>query len=164
LQQAFISANQFDPLVIAERCISGGEFTVAVLGDKTLPAIRLETDHVFYDYDAKYVSNDTRYICPCGLSAEKDRELAELARAAFTSIGCEGWGRADVMQDGDGKFYLLEVNTVPGMTSHSPGPMAARAAGIGFDQLAVEADSRGTRSPPHHAVAGHAGNGLDFEQ
>jgi D-alanine-D-alanine ligase len=138
LQQAFIAANQFDAVVIAERCIDGAEFTVAVLGDKTLPAIRLETDNVFYDYEAKYISNDTRYICPCGLSAEKDRELAALGLAAFTSIGCEGWGRADVMQDGAGKFYLLEVNTVPGMTSHSLVPMAARAAGLSFDDLVVE--------------------------
>lgn len=138
LKQAFIAANQFDATVIAERCISGAEFTVAVLGDKALPAIRLETDNVFYDYNAKYISNDTRYICPCGLSAEKDAELAALGLAAFQSIGCEGWGRADVMQDGDGKFYLLEVNTVPGMTSHSLVPMAARAAGLSFDDLVVE--------------------------
>jgi D-alanine-D-alanine ligase len=138
LKQAFITANQFDATVIAERCISGAEFTVAVLGDKALPAIRLETDHVFYDYNAKYISNDTRYICPCGLSADKDAELAALGLAAFQSIGCEGWGRADVMQDGVGKFYLLEVNTVPGMTSHSLVPMAARAAGLSFDDLVVE--------------------------
>lgn len=138
LEKAFVAANRFDAVVIAERCIKGAEFTVAVLGDKALPAIRLETDNVFYDYEAKYISNDTRYICPCGLSAEKDAELAALALTAFKSIGCEGWGRADVMQDDDGKFYLLEVNTVPGMTSHSLVPMAARAAGIDFDQLVVE--------------------------
>ncbi|MDB6061841.1 MAG: D-alanine--D-alanine ligase [Verrucomicrobiaceae bacterium] len=138
LEQAFVTANQFDALVIAERCIQGAEFTVAVLGDTALPAIRLETDNVFYDYEAKYISNDTRYICPCGLSDKKNKELSALGLAAFKSVGCAGWGRADVMQDGDGKFYLLEVNTVPGMTSHSLVPMAARAAGLEFDQLVVE--------------------------
>src|SRR5690606_7744159 len=103
-----------------------------------LPAIRLETDNTFYDYDAKYVRNDTRYICPCGLSAGREQELAQLALTAFNSLGCSGWGRADVMQDDQGRIYLLEVNTVPGMTDHSLVPMAARAAGFDFDQLVVE--------------------------
>ncbi len=138
LQQAFALAHQYDAVVLAERCIIGAEFTVAMLGERVLPAIRLETDNVFYDYNAKYISNDTRYICPCGLSADKERELAALAAAAFSSMGCRGWGRVDVMQDDDGEFYLLEVNTVPGMTSHSLVPMAARAAGIEFEQLVAE--------------------------
>jgi D-alanine-D-alanine ligase len=109
-----------------------------VLGERVLPAIRLETDNVFYDYEAKYISNETRKICPCGLSEEKERELAQLARVAFESLGCRDWGRVDVMQDRDGKFYLLEVNTIPGMTSHSLVPMAARAAGLEFEQLVAE--------------------------
>ena len=138
LQQAFVLARQYDTDILAERCIKGPEFTVAILGDRVLPAIRLETDNVFYDYEAKYISNETRYICPCGLSAEQERELSALALAAFNSVGCRGWGRVDVMQDSDEKFYLLEVNTVPGMTSHSLVPMAARAAGIEFEQLVAE--------------------------
>jgi D-alanine-D-alanine ligase len=138
LRKAFELANRYDAVVLAERCISGPEFTVAMLGGRVLPAIRLETDNVFYDYEAKYISNETRYICPCGLSPEQESELAQLARAAFDSLGCRDWGRVDVMQDGDGKFYLLEVNTIPGMTSHSLVPMAARAAGIEFEQLVVE--------------------------
>jgi D-alanine-D-alanine ligase len=138
LEAAYREAAKYDAVVLAERCISGAEFTVAVLGDRALPPIRLETDNVFYDYDAKYISNDTRYLCPCGLDAEKDAELQALGLAAFNSLGCVGWGRADVMQDQSGKFYLLEVNTVPGMTSHSLVPMAAKAAGINFEQLVAQ--------------------------
>lgn len=138
LRKAFELASRYDSVVLAERCIAGPEFTVGILGARVLPAIRLETDNVFYDYEAKYISNETRYICPCGLSVEKERELAALARTAFDSLGCRDWGRVDVMQDSDGKFYLLEVNTIPGMTSHSLVPMAARAAGIEFEQLVAE--------------------------
>lgn len=138
LRGAFELANRYDAAVLAERCIVGPEFTVAVLGERVLPAIGLETDNVFYDYEAKYISNETRYLCPCGLSAEKESELAQLARAAFDSLGCRDWGRVDVMQDASGAFHLLEVNTIPGMTSHSLVPMAARAAGISFEQLVVE--------------------------
>ncbi len=135
LQAAYTEAAKYDAVVLAERCIVGAEFTVAILNGRALPAIGLETDNVFYDYDAKYISNDTRYLCPCGLSAEKEAELQALALAAFNSVGCRGWGRVDVMQDAAGKFYLLEVNTVPGMTSHSLVPMAAKAAGLDFAQL-----------------------------
>jgi D-alanine-D-alanine ligase len=138
LRKAFELASQYDAVVLAERCISGPEFTVGMLGGRALPAIRVETGNVFYDYEAKYVSNETRKICPCGLSAEKEQELAQLARAAFDSLGCRDWGRVDVMQDADGRFYLLEVNTVPGMTSHSLVPTAASAAGIEFEQLVAE--------------------------
>lgn len=135
LEAAYFAAEKFDTVVLAERCITGAEFTVAILGERALPAIGLETDHIFYDYNAKYIASDTRYLCPCGLSAEKEAELQALALAAFRSVGCRGWGRVDVMQDAAGKFYLLEVNTVPGMTSHSLVPMAAKAAGLNFDQL-----------------------------
>lgn len=135
LKAAYFAAEKFDAVVLAERCITGAEFTVAILGGRALPAIGLETDHVFYDYNAKYIASDTRYLCPCGLSAEKETELQALALAAFNSVGCRGWGRVDVMQDAAGKFYLLEVNTVPGMTSHSLVPMAAQAAGLDFNQL-----------------------------
>lgn len=138
LRAAFAAAQRYDAVVLAERCIVGAEFTVAVLGGRALPAIRLETDSSFYDYEAKYIRNDTRYICPCGLPDDKLQELEQLALAAFDSIGCSGWGRVDVMQESDGRFFLLEVNTVPGMTDHSLVPMAARAAGLDFDALVLE--------------------------
>lgn len=138
LKAAFAEASRFDSVVLAEQCIQGPELTIAMLGGRALPAIRLETDNVFYDYEAKYVSNETRYICPCGLTPERETELNALAQAAFDSLGCRGWGRVDVMQDGAGEFHLLEVNTVPGMTSHSLVPMAAKAAGMSFEQLVLE--------------------------
>ncbi|MBB5188104.1 D-alanine-D-alanine ligase [Zhongshania antarctica] len=124
--------------VFAEQWISGSEYTVAILNGKALPAIKLETDAAFYDFNAKYISDETRYLCPCGLSAAEEQELSELALAAFTSLGCAGWGRVDVMRDAAGKFYLLEVNTVPGMTDHSLVPMAAKQAGLDFEHLVVE--------------------------
>lgn len=135
LEQAFVAASQYHGAVLAEKWIEGAEFTVAILGDEALPAIRLETDNLFYDYDAKYISNDTRYICPCGLDANAETHLRDLALSAFDSLGCRGWGRADFMQDAEGNVYLLEVNTVPGMTGHSLVPMAAKAAGMDFDTL-----------------------------
>ncbi len=138
LQSAFNAAGEYDSHVMAEQWVTGAEFTVAILGGRALPPIRLETDHGFYDYDAKYLANDTRYICPCGLSMEKENELKSLALAAFDSVGCHGWGRVDVMQNQHGDFFLLEVNTVPGMTSHSLVPMAAKAAGLSFADLVEE--------------------------
>ncbi|MEE4658920.1 MAG: D-alanine--D-alanine ligase [Halieaceae bacterium] len=135
--------------VIAERLVQGPEFTVAVLDDKALPAIRVETDSRFYDYQAKYHSDTTRYLCPCGLDAAGERELAELALAAFRVLGCRAWGRVDVMQDVNGAFFLLEVNTVPGMTSHSLVPMAAKAAGLGFDNLVGQIACLGLAAEEH---------------
>ncbi len=134
LEAAYADASQYGP-VIAERLIRGPEYTVSVLGDEVLPAIKVETDNAFYDYEAKYLSDDTRYLCPCGLSADEESELAALAMAAFESVDCRVWGRVDFMRDSDNRFYLLEVNTVPGMTSHSLVPMAARARGIEFEEL-----------------------------
>ncbi|MBW2940207.1 D-alanine--D-alanine ligase [Zhongshania sp. CAU 1632] len=134
LQSAWQNAQAYGR-VFAEQWVVGSEFTVAILNGVALPAIKLETDAAFYDFNAKYLSNDTRYLCPCGLSASDELELSELALAAFTSLGCEGWGRVDVMRDSDGRFYLLEVNTVPGMTDHSLVPMAAKQAGLDFEQL-----------------------------
>ncbi|ROR29687.1 D-alanine--D-alanine ligase [Inmirania thermothiophila] len=121
--------------VIAERWIEGAEYTAAILGETVLPLIRLETPRTFYDYAAKYEADDTRYHCPCGLPATQERALAELALEAFRAVGASGWGRVDLMVDAAGAPWLLEVNTVPGMTDHSLVPMAARAAGIGFDEL-----------------------------
>lgn len=138
LQAAYENAAQFDQCVIAERLITGAEYTVAVLSDEVLPAIKLETDNQFYDYDAKYISDETRYLCPCGLSTEKEAELKQLAKQAFDSLGCQDWGRVDVMADDAGNFYLLEVNTVPGMTSHSLVPMAAKAAAKDFEHLVAQ--------------------------
>lgn len=137
LAAAYTAAAQYDGSVIAERLIVGSEYTVAILNGEALSPIKLETDHRFYDYNAKYIANDTRYICPCGLSAERERELQELALAAFTSVGCEGWGRVDVMADKSLNFYLLEVNTAPGMTSHSLVPMAAKVSGLSFSELVL---------------------------
>jgi len=138
LRKAYLTAKHYDQSVLAEQWIEGAEFTVAILGDKALPAIRLETDHSFYDYDAKYLADDTRYICPCGLSAEKEKLLQQLALLAFESVGCQGWGRVDFMQNVQGEFLLLEVNTVPGMTGHSLVPMAAKAMGLSFQSLVAE--------------------------
>lgn len=135
LEGAWREALRFDPLVFAEPWITGGEYTVAILQGMALPSIRIETPRAFYDYEAKYLRNDTRYHCPSGLSREAEAHLANLALAAFEACGAEGWGRADFMMDRTGRPQLLEINTVPGMTDHSLVPMAARAAGIEFDEL-----------------------------
>ncbi|MBT8766189.1 D-alanine--D-alanine ligase [Metapseudomonas boanensis] len=143
LIEAWRSAAVYDPQVLVEQWIQGPEFTVAVLRGQVLPPIRLGTPHTFYDYDAKYLASDTRYQIPCGLDVEKEEELRNLTARACETLGIQGWARADVMQDADGQFWLLEVNTAPGMTDHSLVPMAARAAGLDYQQLvlAILADS-----------------------
>jgi D-alanine-D-alanine ligase len=138
LAEAIAEAQRYDQEVMVEKWVHGAEFTVAILGDKALPPIRLETPNRFYDYEAKYQADSTRYLCPCGLDDSKEAELKALARKAFQVVGCRGWGRVDVMQDQQGQFYLLEVNTVPGMTDHSLVPMAAKASGRSFAQLVGE--------------------------
>ena len=140
---AWQDAARYDSQVLVEQWIAGPEYTVAVLRGEVLPPIGLGTPHTFYDYDAKYLANDTQYRIPCGLSPEKEAELKELTARACEAVGTQGWARADVMQDASGQFWLLEVNTVPGMTDHSLVPMAARAAGLDFQQLvlAILADS-----------------------
>jgi len=135
LEAAYRDAARFDARVMAERFVRGEEYTVSLLAGEVLPAIRVEVPSGFYDYEAKYLSNATRYHLPCGLSADEESELAELCRAAFEAIGAEGWGRVDVMRDGAGRFWLIEVNTVPGMTDHSLVPQSAAHAGIDFDTL-----------------------------
>jgi len=135
LQKAYQLASQYAGEVLAEQFIDGPEYTVAILGDQALPSIRLETDNEFYDYEAKYISNDTRYHCPSGLSASDEAEIAALSLRAFRSLGCAVWGRVDVMRDAAGRFFVLEVNTVPGMTSHSLVPMAAAATGMPIPEL-----------------------------
>jgi len=135
LERAWRVAAGFDSLVLAERWIQGMELTCAILGREALPMIRLETPHAFYDYEAKYSADSTRYHCPSGLDAEVEARLRELALRAFDVVGASGWGRVDLMLDEAGRPFLLEINTVPGMTDHSLVPMAARAAGIEFDDL-----------------------------
>ena len=135
LQSAYREAAKHDTLVIAEQAISGGEYTVAVLGDEALPVVRIVPATEFYDYEAKYLRNDTQYLCPCGLPEAREREMRAQALAAFRILGCRGWGRVDFLMDERGAAYLLEINTSPGMTDHSLVPMAARAAGISYEQL-----------------------------
>jgi D-alanine-D-alanine ligase len=138
LLAAYETAAKYDTCVFAEQVIVGNEYTVTILNGQALPVIKLETDHLFYDYDAKYISNDTRYICPCGLKAEQEKKIQDFAVRAFESLGCLGWGRVDFMADEESNFYVLEVNTVPGMTDHSLVPMAAKHAGIQFDDLVIK--------------------------
>lgn len=135
LREAVELALGYCGVALAERCLSGDEITVAVLQGQALPSIRIETPRVFYDYEAKYQADSTRYYCPGTAGAAVERRYAELAIAAFESLGCTGWGRVDFMADAEGLPSVLEVNTVPGMTSHSLVPMAANAAGIDFDEL-----------------------------
>ena len=135
LAPAYAAAAALDEAVFAEPWISGAEYTVAILQDQALPSIRIETPRTFYDYQAKYFRDDTRYHCPSGLSVMAEEHLANLALASFGAVGATGWGRADFMMDETGRPLLLEVNTIPGMTDHSLVPMAARARGIDFDEL-----------------------------
>jgi D-alanine-D-alanine ligase len=138
LEEAYALAVNYDRVVIAEEFIEGVELTCGILGREALPLIRLETPRDFYDYEAKYIANDTRYIVPSGLPAKKERELQELCLQAFVTLGCEGWGRVDLMLDKRGRPFLLEVNTAPGMTDHSLVPMAARAVGLSYEDLFVK--------------------------
>ena len=138
LEEAYALAVNYDPIVIAEKFIDGPELTVAIIGERVLPIIRIETPREFYDYDAKYIANDTQYLIPCGVSAKKENELQALCLNAFRALGCRGWGRVDLMLDRRGRAFLLEVNTSPGMTDHSLVPMAARAVGLSYEDLCVK--------------------------
>lgn len=137
LKAAWELAARHDDLVIGERFIGGAELTASILGEEALPLIRLETPRTFYDYQAKYLADDTRYLCPCGLPPERERAVQALALDAFRVAGCRGWGRVDIMLDETGAAWCLEVNTSPGMTDHSLVPMAARAAGLSFGDLVL---------------------------
>ncbi len=130
-------ASTFQGQLMAEQWINGGEYTVGILNHQPLPVIKLQTPHEFYDYEAKYQSNDTEYILPCGLEKKLEEELQETALKAFRSTQASGWGRVDVMLDQHNKFWFLEVNTVPGMTDHSLVPMAAKHIGVSFEQLVL---------------------------
>ncbi|HEY2419128.1 MAG TPA: D-alanine--D-alanine ligase [Steroidobacteraceae bacterium] len=135
LQGAWDNALRFDPVVFAEALIPGAEYTIGILQGEALPSIRIETPRTFYDYEAKYLRDDTRYLCPSGLSAPAEQHMGQLALAAYQACGADGWGRADFMMDRTGRPLLLEINTIPGMTDHSLVPMAARAAGMDFEEL-----------------------------
>ncbi|HDP89530.1 MAG TPA: D-alanine--D-alanine ligase [Thioalkalivibrio sp.] len=137
LEPAYRAAREYGEQVFVEQWITGGEYTAAILNGEALPLIRLETPNAFYDYEAKYVADSTRYHCPCGLSADEEVAMQELAMQAFHAVGAHGWGRVDFMRDADGQPWLIEVNTVPGMTDHSLVPMAAREAGIDFNELVM---------------------------
>ena len=135
LHEAFNNAAQFACDVMAEQWVEGAEFTVAILDGEALPMIRLETPNEFYDYEAKYKTDTTKYHCPCGLDKEHEQQLQALALEAFDVLGGSTWGRVDLMLDANNEPQLLEINTVPGMTSHSLVPMAAKQAGINFEDL-----------------------------
>ncbi len=135
LESAYLEAAKFDSVVMVEPWIIGDEYTVAIINDEALPVIRLETSREFYDYLAKYEADDTGYHCPCGLDSTAEKNIQTLALEAFEILGASSWGRIDLMLDNSGQPWLLENNTVPGMTDHSLVPMAAKAAGIEFDEL-----------------------------
>ena len=138
LEQAYSKAIEHGSVVIAERWLAGREFTVGVLGEVALPVIELRTQEAFYNYEAKYISDETQFICPAPLDEIEYRNMQELAMDAFFSLGCRGWGRVDLMLAEDGKPHLLEVNTSPGMTSHSLLPLAALEAGVNFSELVLQ--------------------------
>ena len=137
LDEAYALAVNYDRVVIAEKFIDGTELTAGILGDQVLPLIKIETPRDFYDYQAKYIASDTRYIVPCGLPAARERDLQALCLKAFRALGCRGWGRVDLMLNRQGRPFVLEVNTVPGMTDHSLVPKAARAVGMSYEDLCL---------------------------
>ncbi len=135
LKAAYQEAVRHDPLVIAEKGVMGGEYTVGIVGDQVLPIIKIEPATDWYDYEAKYKRDDTRYLCPCGLPQAKEMQIRAEALEAFRMLDGRGWGRVDFLMDEEGKHYFLEVNTAPGMTDHSLVPMGARAAGMDYAAL-----------------------------
>ncbi|WP_281983796.1 D-alanine--D-alanine ligase [Azonexus hydrophilus] len=135
LKAAYEEAARHDPLVIAEKGVMGGEYTVGIVGDEVLPIIKIEPATEWYDYEAKYNRDDTQYLCPCGLPEAKEMQIRAQALEAFRMLGGRGWGRVDFLMDEDGNHYFLEVNTAPGMTDHSLVPMGARAAGMDYPAL-----------------------------
>ncbi|KAF0814828.1 D-alanine--D-alanine ligase [Andreprevotia sp. IGB-42] len=138
LQAAFAEASQYDPLVIAEQFIGAGEYTAAVLGGQVLPFVKIEPATEFYDYEAKYIRDDTVYVCPADIPSATAAQIVDDVKKAFWVIGGTSWGRVDFLMDEAGKHYLLEVNTAPGMTSHSLFPMAARAVGLSYEDLVLQ--------------------------
>jgi len=137
LSAAYKEASRYDTRILAERFVSGPEFTVSIVDGQALPVIGLKTSHDFYDFNAKYKATDTQYLLPCGLTTEEEQAIQQLALEAYHAVGCESWGRVDIMVDENKQPWLLEVNTSPGMTDHSLVPQAAAYAGITFDQLVL---------------------------
>lgn len=135
LKSAVDLALEFDDIVLIEEWLSGDELTVPVLGDEVLPAVQIVPEGEFYDYNAKYISDNTQYICPMPMSDNRREELKNLVKRAYDAVGCRGWGRIDVMTDAEGRFRLVEVNTTPGMTSHSLFPKSAATVGYSFEKL-----------------------------
>ena len=138
LKEVYAQLKNFQGVPLAEKAITGGEYACSILGDRALPVIKIIPKGKFYDFEAKYKREDTEYQCPSDLTADEERQMQQLALRAFDALGCKGWGRVDFLRDQDGRFYLLEINTVPGMTSHSLVPKAARQEGIDFPSLCVE--------------------------
>ncbi|VEJ09604.1 D-alanine--D-alanine ligase [Actinobacillus delphinicola] len=138
LKSAVLHALEFDETVLIEEWLDGEEFTVPILGEEALPAIKIVPANEFYDYEAKYLLDNTQYFCPAGLSDEKEQEIRQLAKAAFNALGCRGWTRIDIMSNAKGEFRLVEANTCPGMTSHSLFPKSAAQVGYSFEQLVVK--------------------------
>ena len=137
-KDVFLKTSKIDSNVIVEKFVDGDEYTVAIVNDKTLPVIKIKPSNEFYDYEAKYIKDDTQYICPSGIEKDKEVLIAQEALEAFRVLGCSSWGRVDFMINQQGQHYFIEVNTSPGMTSHSLVPMAAKEIGINFDQLVLE--------------------------
>ena len=138
LKNGYLEASKFDSTVLAEKYINGEEYTVGIIGRNPLPVVKIKVNNDFYDYEAKYVSNDTQYFCPSELDLKKEQQLKSIAMSAFDNLGCSGWGRVDILLDKLGNIFLLEINTVPGMTDHSLIPLAARAVGLNFEELVLE--------------------------
>jgi D-alanine-D-alanine ligase len=138
LKSAYESARQHGALIMVEKGVMGGEYTVAILGDEALPIVKIEPATAFYDYEAKYLRDDTRYICPADLPPEKAAAIQAGAKKAFDAVGATGWGRVDFLMDEAGRHYFLEINTSPGMTSHSLVPMSARQTGLSFEALCMK--------------------------
>jgi D-alanine-D-alanine ligase len=138
LEEAYALAVNYDSAVMVEKCIEGPEYTASIVGDEALPLIRIEAPQGNYDYQNKYFTDDTKYICPCELPAPKESAVQALALESFKALGCAGWGRVDLMLDAAGDPWLLEANTSPGMTGHSLVPMAAKAVGISYEDLCVK--------------------------
>tara|TARA_R110001606_G_scaffold360158_6_gene512916 strand:- start:5191 stop:6147 length:957 start_codon:yes stop_codon:yes gene_type:complete len=160
LAKALDTARRYDSEVLVEAWVNGPEYTVAIVDGRALPAIRLKTPNAFYDFEAKYQANTTEYLCPAGLSDGEEQALRELSLRAFRAVGCQGWGRVDVMRDQNGDWQLLEVNTVPGMTDHSLVPMAAKADGDDFPTLVARILLEAVdRFPPRRARKGSKARG-----
>ncbi len=154
LAAAYQLALASDRLVIAEKFIDAGEYTVGIIGDQALPIVQIVPANEFYDYEAKYLRNDTQYVCPCALSAAQQAQIQAEALQAFAAIGGRGWGRVDFLMDSQGQHYFLEVNTSPGMTDHSLVPMAAKAAGMDFASLVLKILSLAQGGQGAHMAAG----------